>query len=113
MLNAQRTVFELRFIWLSVVSLRTTFLVEKVRKSVIMMGIAMPHFASILMVHVALLLLFSLMCMEMLGGKFSPVFNTEPVCHFDNLGASMTTFFTLMIGEGWQYVFAGRRCRLV
>eukprot|EP00750_Incisomonas_marina_P011496 INCI16381.2.p1 GENE.INCI16381.2~~INCI16381.2.p1 ORF type:complete len:2023 (-),score=362.65 INCI16381.2:125-6193(-) len=104
MLNAQRTVFELRFIWLSVVSLRTTFLVEKVRKSVIMMGIAMPHFASILMVHVALLLLFALMCMEMLGGKFSPVFNTEPVCHFDNLGASMTTFFTLMIGEGWQYV---------
>jgi len=104
LLNVRREIFQIRFIWLSVISLRPTFLLEKVRKSVVMMGIAMPHFASILMVHVALLMLFSLFCMEMLGGKFSPIFNTEPQCHFDSLGASMKTFFTLMIGEGWQYV---------
>ncbi len=44
---------------LSGLSLRATFM-GKVRKAVIMVGIAMPHFASILMVHMALLMLFSL-----------------------------------------------------
>ncbi len=90
--------------WLSFLSLRSTFVIEKVRKSIIMAGIAMPHFASILMVHIALLMLFALACMEMLGGKFSPVFNTVPECNFDSLGASVKTFFALMIGEGWQCV---------